>query len=49
MEIWSQELSEYGIEFQPRVVIKCQAVVYFVAEFTYEVNMEEDDGEGEKG
>ena len=34
MAIWSQELGEYGVEFQPRTAIKGQALADFVAEFT---------------
>ena len=36
MTIWSQELSEYGIEFRPRTAIKGQALADFIAEFSYE-------------
>ena len=34
MAIWSQELGEYEIEFQPRTAIKGQALADFIAEFT---------------
>ena len=34
MAIWSQELGEYGVEFQPRTAIKGQALADFIAEFT---------------
>jgi hypothetical protein len=39
MAIWSQELSEYGIEFHPRQVIKAQPLADFVAEFSYTPDM----------
>jgi hypothetical protein len=40
MAIWSQELSEYGIEFHPRTALKGQALADFVAEFSYTPDME---------
>ena len=39
MAVWSQELSEYGIEFHPRTAIKGQALADFVAEFSYTPDM----------
>lgn len=45
MVIWSWELREYGTEFQPRAKIKGRAIVDFIAEFTYDVNLEEGDEE----
>ena len=39
MAIWSQELSEYEIEFHPRTAIKGQALADFVAEFSYAPDM----------
>ena len=43
--IWSQELGEYGVEFQPRVTIKGQAVADFIAEFTYDIGTQQAGGE----
>ncbi|KAM1538064.1 hypothetical protein ACFX10_003019 [Malus domestica] len=31
---WALELSQYGLVFRPRIVIKAQALVNFIAEFT---------------
>ena len=31
---WTIELSEFDIRYQPRNVIKAQALAYFIAEFT---------------
>ena len=42
MVIWSQELSEYGIEYQPRIAIKGQAIADFIAEFAYNVDLDQD-------
>ena len=39
MEIWSQELSEYEIEFHPRMAIKGQALADFMEEFSYTPDM----------
>ena len=42
MAIWSQELGEYGVEFQSRTTIKGQALADFVAEFTGTSSIDED-------
>ena len=47
MAIWSQELGEYGVEFQPRTAIKGQALADFVAEFTGAPPADEGDEGGE--
>ena len=31
---WAVELSEFDVRYQPRNVIKAQALAYFIAEFT---------------
>ena len=37
---WSIELSELHISYQPRITIKAQALVDFIAKFTYGVPLE---------
>ncbi|GFS37719.1 hypothetical protein Acr_00g0053630 [Actinidia rufa] len=37
---WSIELSEFYIDYRPRMAIKAQALINFVAEFTYDVALE---------
>ena len=39
MAVWSQEMSEYGIDFHPRTAIKAQALADFVAEFSFTPDM----------
>ena len=47
--VWSQELSDIGMEFKPNVVIKGQAISDFVVEFTqdpdHQLEREESDKE----
>ena len=37
---WSIELSEFHIEYRPRMVIKAQALANFMAKFTHDVTPE---------
>ncbi|GFY97519.1 hypothetical protein Acr_12g0000600 [Actinidia rufa] len=37
---WSIELSEFHIDYRPRMAIKDQALAYFMDEFTYDVALE---------
>ena len=39
MAVWSPELREYRVEFQPRTTIKGQDIANFIAEFTYDENL----------
>ena len=47
MAIWSQELGEYGVEFQSRTAIKGQALADFVAAFTSTPSTDEEKEEKE--
>lgn len=39
--LWAIELSQFNIEYQPRVAIIAQVLTYFIAEFTYTQDNEE--------
>ena len=39
--LWAVELSQFNIEYQPRVAIIAQVLTYFIAEFTYTQDKEE--------
>lgn len=39
--LWAIELSQFDIEYQPRVAIIAQVLTYFIAKFTYTQDKEE--------
>ena len=38
LALWAIELSEFNIQYCPRIAIKGQVVVDFIAEFTHDEN-----------